>query len=416
VTTQEIFGLIPKALNQAVYFLIKGFIPAIFALVGAGFTELLVYLFPSNGLVIIVFMFLLCGLTLLAAVRIKHEFQHSLESGLNHGDEYVKAGAVDLIGERVQWEKGEKWLRTLVLDVNQSLDIRQKAIYSLVEIGNPNSIRELLLILQNEKNQRLKYYAIQSINRLLGKINRLGMNMNVTKYLALETFNAVYDNNLPLPIKLEINKALRAFGFDVIIGFYRKHFDNSSNLVRASIIETIATNQDRGLISLMQPYLNDEDIHIRAEVIIGLWKFPEMRGILLDKMKEIFRNTSDQHRMISLKMISSLQLKEMAEYVLDLIAYQNREVSSMALITLLSLGKNNIFEMLLKKILEYAEAGDIQDLEYIFKKFYLLPDKYKIRLIAEIKAFNDATFGRLKEVFEKSDKLFDLSLANLFTN
>ncbi len=417
VATQSMLGMVPKQLSQQVYFFIKGVIISLAALVTSFLVTLIMPFFNNDPRIASFMLILLTAGSLIAALKIKNAYQFTLLRVLDEDDQYLRNNSVQLMGESVQKEKGEKLLRKIVVNQKESLEIRQHALTSLVEINNPNSIREFLLILENDKNLRIRYYAIQAINKVFEKMNkkRFG-NMNVTKLLMIDVFNKVYDENLPLPIKLEVNQALKMFGFDVLLDFYKRHFTSSTDFIKASIIEALAVADDRGLITLLEPYLHNHNLTIKAAAITGLWRFEEMRDRLMSIMIDIFSQKDNVHRMASLKLIGELKLKKMEDYVLDLVAVPDKELSTMAIITSINLGRLGGVKVLSRKLVKFAMMGDSEMVEFIFKKFYSLSPKAQKKLLVEIKSLSSENFNHLKGLFSSSDAFFDLTLVTLFTS
>lgn len=416
VATQSVFGLAPSKINQPVYFFVKGVIPAVCALIAALLMLALIY-FTNNPFWINFVYLLVCGGTLLFALAIKKEYQHSLGSALIQKDNYLKGNAVDLMGEKVQREVGEKTLRKLLLNNREDLLIRQKVVASLVEIGNINSIRELLLILDKDENLRLRFYAAQAINKLLEKVSEKRFsNMTVTKLIMIDVFNKIYTENLPLPLKLEVNQSLKIFGFDVLLEFYKNHFENSSDMLKASIIEALAVADDRGLITLLEPYLDSPDLGIRTAAISALWRFQELHGILMTKTIAIFSIKDFAHRVASLRLIGDLKLLSMKDYVLDLVPVPDSKLSTLAIITAVNLDMVGGVKVLVRKLTKFAMIGDKEMIEFIFKKFYLLNPANQKKFISELRALNQVNYNILKDIFNQSEQYFDLALTTVFTS
>lgn len=417
VSSQAMFGLIPRNLSQQVFFFIKGVIFSLSSLlVSLLIFSLTPFLNDYPGLVVYILLFLM-SLSLIFVLKIKREYQAALFWALNDKDAYLRGSSVDLMGEHVQKERGEKLLRKILLNGKETLELRQRALTSLVEIGNPNSIREYLLVLENEKNLRLRYYSIQAINLSFRNMDAKTFgNMNVTKLLMIDVFNKVYLEDLPLSIKLEVNQALKMFGFDVLLDFYKRHFTASTDYIKASIIEALSVTEDRGLITLLEPYLKSDNLAIKAAAIAGLWRFTEMKDRLMNIMIDIFSGKDDQTRMVALKLIGELQLKTMDDYVLDLVAVPNKELATMSVITSISLGRMGGVTVLSRKLQKFIVQGDGKMVEFIFKRFYLLSPRAKKKFLQEIRSLSTANFNQLRALFNQSDAFFDLSLAALFTS
>lgn len=415
-STKAILGLAPKQITQEVYFIVKGIMPAAFTLLAAGAMWLLNIYFDNNSAVIVALMLILLGLSLIIGVRIKKQFQLQLLAALNSKDLSVKEVAIDLAGEKIQKEKAEQVLRSMLINDDLSPELRRRVLTSLVEIGNPNSIREILIIIEKENNIRLRFHALQAANLLLSRVNKKDWdNLTVTKLLMIETFNKVYEEDLPIAVKIEINNALKIFGFDVLLDFYKRHFANSIDLIKASIIEAMAVANDRGLITLLEPYLNSHDLGIKAAAIGGLWRFKEMRDRLSQEMVGVFSGKDSAHQVAALKMISQMQMKKMDSYVLDLIAVADDKVSSLAVITAINLGRKSAFKVLTRKLMKAMMLGNNDLIEYVFGKFYLFNKRNQDIFIRELRALNSPSFEMLRDAFNNSEKYFDLALTNLFT-
>lgn len=415
-STKAILGLAPKQISQEIYFIVKGIMPALFTLLTAGMMWILNIYFENNSVVIVSLMLVALGLSLIIGVRIKKQFQLQLLSSLDSKDLSIKEVAVDLAGEKVQKDKAEQVLRSMLINDELSPELRRRVLTSLVEIGNPNSIREILIIIEKENNIRLRFHALQAANLLLSRVNKKDWdNLTVTKLLMIETFNKVYEEDLPIAVKIEINNALKIFGFAVLLDFYKRHFANSNDLIKASIIEAMAVADDRGLITLLEPYLNSHDLGIKAAAIGGLWRFTEMRDRLSQEMVGVFSAKDSAHQMIALKMISQMQIKKMDNYVLDLIAVTDDKVSSLAIITAINLGRKSAFKVLIRKLMKSIMLANNDLIEYIFGKFYLLNKHNQEIFIRELRALNSPSFEMLRDAFNNSEKYFDLALTNLFT-
>lgn len=417
VAGQAMLGLVPKSLSQNVFFLIRGLSPSLAALVVSLLMAVMLAFCSNNPLSVEFTLFILAALTLAITLRIKKEYQKEVLRSLGINDIYLKGNAVELMGEAVQMEQGERVLRTMLLDSRESPLLRQKILASLVEINNPNSIRELLLVVEKDPNMRLRYYAMQAINRLFQTMDRRRFgSMSVTKLLLIDVINRVYEEDLPLPMKLEVNKALPMYGFEVLLNFYKTHFANSPDFVKSSIIEAMAVSNDRGLITLLEPYLSHENLQIRAAAIAALWPFEEMRERLMGLVISILACKEDVCRMAALRLISSLKLKKMEDYVLDLVAMPDKELSTMAVITAVSLGRRSALKVLMRKLNRYAMLGDTMMVEFIFRKMTMFSDTCGHCVVNELRGLDTASFNRLKEIFNHSNQFFDISLAELFTN
>lgn len=416
VATQSMFELVPKRLAQQVFFFIKGVIPSVAALGASLLMWAGLVMCDNNPMIVSFLLFAFTAAALALALRIQTSYQNTLISSLKKSDLDIRTSSVELMGESIQMDRGEQVLRRIILHQNEDVVLRQKAIISLIEIGNPNSIRELLLVLANDKNMRLRYYAIQAINKICEDLNpRKFGNMIVTKILMVDVFHKVYEEDLPLPIKLQVNKTLPMFGFDVLMDFYKRHFSNSPDFVKASIINAIAVEDDRGLITLLEPYLTHTNLEIRAAAIAGLWRFPELQECLMSQMIEIFSRKDNVHRRVSLGLISQLKLKQMDDYVVDLIALQDKKISTLAVITAISLGRKTAVKVLIRKLVKYAMLEDSVMVEFVFRELSWLSDACKNRFVNEIRALSAANFEKLRSIYNDSDKYFDLVLADLFT-
>ncbi len=414
---QSMFRLIPRNFKQRVCFLIRDVMPAVAALLTSLLMGLITYFTDESELFINVLLFLFVAASMILALRIKRLYQGALIIAITGKDDFLRGNAIELMDEKVQMERGEKVLRKIVIDQNEEITIREKALASLLEIGNPNSIRELLLILEKDNNVMLRYYAIQAIHKIFEKMDKRQFGrMDVTKLLMLDVFNKVYEEDLPLQIKLEVTRALMFFGFDILLDFYKRHFISSSEFVKASIIEALSVAEDRGLITLLEPYLESEDLGIRAAAIAGLWRFDEMRDRLMTKLLDIFGNKDPEYCLESLKLIGKLQIKKMDDYVLDLVAVQDKKVSVMAIITSINLGKIGGVKVLVRKLMKFIMMGDQEMIFYILMRFSMLTSKMKLKFLVELRALSSANFDQLKAYFRKSDYYYDLELANLFNS
>ncbi len=415
-STKAILELAPKQISQEIYFIVKGIMPALFTLLAAGTMWILNMYFENNSVFIVALMLIVLGLSLIIGVKIKKQFQLQLLSSLDSKDLSIKEVAVDLAGEKVQKDKAEQVLRSMLINDDLSPELRRRVLTSLVEIGNPNSIREILIIIEKENNIRLRFHALQAANLLLSRVDKKDWdNLTVTKLLMIETFNKVYEEDLPIAVKIEINNALKIFGFDVLLDFYKRHFANSNDLIKASIIEAMAVADDRGLITLLEPYLNSHDLGIKTAAIGGLWRFKEMRDRLSREMVGVFSVKDSAHQVAALKMISQMQMKNMDNYVLDLIAVADDKVSSLAIITAINLGRKSAIKVLTRKLMKSIMLANNDLIEYVFGKFYLLNAHNQEIFIRELRALNSPSFEMLRDSFNNSEKYFDLALTNLFT-
>jgi HEAT repeat protein len=415
--TQSMFELVPRKLIQQVFFFIKGVLLSVAALVTSLVMWLALMLCNHNPVIVSFLLFFFVAASLAVSLRIKKEYQVVLLKSVRDPDMVLRSNSVELMGEGVQLEKGEKELRKIVIDETEDVVLRQRAMTSLVEINNPNSIRELLLVVEKDKNGRLRYYAIQAINRMFEHVDKKRFGeMTVTKLLMIDVFNKVYDEDLPLAIKLEVNRALPMFGFDVLLDFYKHHFANSPDYMKASIINALSIQEDRGLISLLEPYLENESLEIRTAAIAGLWRFSELRDDLTSRMVEIFSKKDETHRKAALRLIGQLQLKNMEDYVLDLITVPDPTISTLAVITSINLGRKNGVKVLVRKLSKYSMQNDKAMVEAVFRKLFWLSADSKKRFMNEVRTMSAADFERLQSIYNDSDKYFDLVLADLFTN
>jgi hypothetical protein len=403
VTLTQVLALAPERINQSVYLLIKGVVRYAAALLAS--LCLLVYSFNLGlekylntaliGIILVVLFFV--------ASRLRRIYVSNLKANLQSDDEDLKLKSIDLLAEKVNHGKAERNLRQLLVSELSSVKVRIRTMGSLGIIGNLDSVVDLIEVLK-KGNVREKFSAIENINRIVKNRKRF-RSIPVTKHTLLEVYEDILVSKDPTFIKLKVISSLGYFDIDEVIRFLEIHLMSDNLSIRLNAIETLGAFRDRGVVGYLRPLLDNPDQRIVRQVIRVLWKFEDLRMVLLPKMVEIFSGTSPESIENSLILINKLRIGWEKELVERHLANPDPYLRALANLTMVGLGESKYLSGFVAEVAgldPYPEK-----LDYVLSQYRNFSDSQKDKVLDLILERDGRTVDRLRRIFANSIYGFD---------
>ncbi len=394
VTFTQILALAPERINQSVYLLIKGVIRYAAALLAS--LCLLVYSFNLSleKWLNTALIGAILALSLVIILRLRKLYINSLKVNLQSDDEDLKLKSIDLLAEKVNLGKAERNLRQLLVSARSSMKVRIRTMSSLGIIGNLDSIVDLIEVLK-KGNMKEKFLAIENINKIVKNRKRF-RSIPVTKHTLLEVYEAILVSKDPTFIKLKVISSLEYFDIDEVIRFLEIQLKSDNLSIKLNAIETLGAFQDRGVVGYLRPLLDNPNKKTVRQVIRVLWKFEDLRMILLPKMVEIFSSTNPENIENSLILINKLRIGWEKELVMGHLGNPDPYIRALANLTMVSLGESKYLNGFVDEIVPLEEWPE--KLDYVLSQYRNLGEGQKgkvLDLILERDARSVEAFHRI---------------------
>lgn len=412
ISITQIFTLVPPQFGSTVYLITKGIFGSIFYLIFSVF--LLIYSSnislegSLNTLIIGIFLILLFT----SFIFIKKRYSQLIKENLFKEDEILKYHSIDLLAEKNQKEKGEVYLRRLLMQTNDET-LKQKIITTLGYIGNFDSLIDLIEVLEKSP-AKTQFIVIQAINSIIRSKKKL-KKYPVAKHKLIQTFQTMLIQNVPHYIKIEIISSLKYFELEDILKFLEDHLHDSDIDIQTNVIETMSHFEERAIISYLRPLLASENPRTVGAVIVALWKFKELRLELTTKLAAIITKVWNQEISpeIALYVIGEIGAKWELHFVNQQLESTKFRVHTYALLTLIKLGEKKAIVQLANVILQLSAEKNYNELEFIFSQYRKLKLEVKLSLLQQIQTAEPEKIQQVATAFEQSKYLFDLELSQL---
>jgi MFS family permease len=403
VTLTQILALAPDRINQSVYLLIKGVIRYTAALLAS--LCLLVYSFDL-GLEKFLNTFLIGTLLVLLVfviVRLRKEYLNSLKINLQSGDEDLKLKSIDLLAEKINRGKAERYLRRLLVSEISSEKVRLRTIASLGVIGNLDSIIDLIGVLKNG-TAREKYAAVENINAIVRTPKRLRM-VPLTRHTLLSVYEELLVGRDPVFVKRIVVTSLKFFEIEEVIKFLDRQLHSDNLSIRLNAISTLGAFRDRGVVAYLRPLLDSDSQTVVREVIHELWKFEDLRMVLLPRMVEIFSGKSVESVKNSLILIGKLRISWERRLVEENLDHEDPSVRALAVLAMIDLGETKFLKSLVPLILEFEHNPE--QLDYLLSEYKKFSDANKKRFLGSAQELDESTIDGLRGIFQRSVYSFE---------
>lgn len=407
----QIFSIAPSKINEAIYFLIKGLMGAVFMLFFA--VVLLIYSLDigyertlNTGMLLV-----MLALLIVVCWRMRKLYFQELKENLFKGDPIAQARAIDLLAEKSQKDRGEIYLRQILHFQNTPEENKHKTIYSLGLIGNCETLIDLIEIIRKAP-PKSKFMAIQAVNMIL-KNKRTFKKYPVAKHQLIHCYRDLLISDVEQYIKLEIIASLKNFDLEDIMEFLEKNLQSDDVEIRRNVIQTIASFKERAIIEYLQPLLNDGHIRIVCAAIIGLWKFKEMRLTLIAKLATLLSVNTDEAVENLLDVSETIGAAWEEKYVSDQLQHPNAHIRHHALIALITLGDKNKIDEFIAMMNQCAKEDNQSELEFILSKYRHFESKMRTSIIHKIQQMDAENVQHILQAFKNSKYLFYAEISQL---
>lgn len=398
VALTQVLALAPERINQSVYLLIKGVIRYAGSLLAS--LCLLIYSFNLSLEKILNTALIGALLVLLVVVilRLRRDYLSSLKVNLQSEDEDLKLKSIDLLAEKVNRGRAERNLRLILASGLSSERVKIRVMASLGVIGNLDSVVDLIKVLQ-VGTPREKFAAIEGINAIVRTRGRLS-SIPLTRHSLLSVYEQLLVGRDPVFVKRMVVQSLRYFEIDGVIHFLERQLKSEDLSIRLNAISTLGSFRDRGVISYLLPLIESKEQSVVREVIHELWKFEDLRLILLPRMIQIFSGTSQESVQNSLILIGKLKVVWEKELVLRQLDHEDVYVQALANLALVDLGEPKYIKPLIRLFLSVSDRPE--KLDYLLSEYKKLSDANKKRFLEEAQSLDEPSLERLRQLFLRS--------------
>lgn len=412
ITTSQILSIVPKGLYHSVFYLLKGLFYAIGLFVFS--LTLLIYTYDIHLETTLntVAIASICLLLIYGTVKVKDLYFRDLKENLYKRDSYLKYRSIDLLAEKISVKRGEDHLRRILNMPDLDREAQERVIASLGVIGNYQTIVDLAKILPSDQPPKVKNQAIHAINEIIKNQKDLGK-YPVTKHYLLRAYEELLLSDVPNTLKLEVITALKYFDLEDVVQFLEEHLGSDDLHMVASTIRTFSRFHDRGIIPYVEPYLESASAELVSEAIVALWQFEEMRVHLLPRLAGLLQRKTTNCVQSSLYVIGSIKASWEKDYVLDRLKNQDPRVRHYALITLIRLGESERVDEFVYKMLELAQQGERDELDFLLLWYRQLDGSTKDRIIHQIQQMKEDESRCFLDAFKNSKYVFTQEIAEL---
>jgi len=411
VAASQSSSLIPENLTQGVSFIFNQFGVAIASFVASCFLLLYAYSLGLESIVNTALITLLAATACFVMIKLRKSYQSKIQENIYSQNLFLQHRAIDLLAERAQMNKGENFLRMLLTKPSLPEEIKIDTILALSIIGNPESVADLILCL-NDPDEKVKFASLQAIRHMLLK-HKILRKYPFTKHQLLNAFKKIFVSSAPRYIKQEIMETFKYFEIDDIIEFLELSLKNPDKNVVMYTLETLSSFHDRSVFQYLKPFLDSSDPYLRSAAIVGLWNYDDFRTILLDKIGEILDGKTSNEEECAVFLIDRLNLYWEKSLLVKLLDKDGNKNALYALITLVKLGENQYIEKLLQKMIELEHKGEKVGLDLLLSKYRSLRQKTKNLILDKINKMSMETIHGFYHTFAESRYIFNNELAAL---
>jgi len=316
-------------------------------------------------------------------------------------DEQIKA--IDLLAEKSEKDKGENILRNLLKLKSSDDEIKIQAMNAMAEIGNEQSIIDLIELTENTNN-RVKYSALDNLEKIC-RSKKAFRKAPLGKIVLIEKLEKILASDEQNFIKEKVLGIVRLFELDDVIRLLQKELHHKDDKRKIQALEALASIKDRAVIVYAKEFLDSQSLKLMAAACVALWQFEDMRAKLSSRIALILAKKTDQTEiMTGLYLIGNLELKWEKDYVMRAMEFKDKFINLFSQITLIKIGERSKIEDLTGILIELIEENDLA-----LKDFWL--SQYR-KLSKDDKKFLLGVFSGLEE--EKARKIFDLFRNNKF--
>lgn len=412
ICTSQILSIAPRRIHESVFFMMRGILFAFAFLFFSIIFLIYTYNIRLEATINTALISVLLIALILTAFKIKQLYFRELKENLYKDDMYLKLRSIDLLAEKVSQKRGEEHLRMLLHMQGVEPVVKSATMHSLGIIGNYQTIVDLTQVLLADDSPRRKSEAINAINQIVKTASDLD-NYPVTKHYLLEAYEHTLLSDVPLYVKLEVITALKYFDLEDVIQFLETNLKSPSVHIKMNAINTLATFNDRGIIPFLEPFLNSENLNLLASAIVGLWKYEEMRNVLMPRVVKLLSLQTDTSVQNALYVIGEIGAVKEKDYVVRQLDHKKPHIRTYALMTLIRLGEPARIDDMLIKMLFLARSDDMRELEFILSKYRLFPEGVKKAVIKKIQAMKEPEVRLFYDAFKRSKYVFNKEMQEI---
>lgn len=203
----------------------------------------------------------------------------------DENDLATRLNAIEILSQKGHHFSKEKLTRYLQLKGEKS-GIKLKVLEALKHRQDPQVIRDILACL-NDEHGEVRRTAVEVLGHF-ANLEKPTREFLFTRYRTIRKLKKLFSTEPSIEIRTAILETLAKIDHGDLIPFLVKTLKNGDRETQRACIKACSHFHDISIAHYLHRYLIDADYTLRAETIVALWPFHELRSKLqysLDQMK-----------------------------------------------------------------------------------------------------------------------------------
>lgn len=351
--------------------LLEGIIKPSGALLGMGLIILLenftrgTNLTFTTNLVLIIIAILSAALISSLQNKYTQQSQKNIEKNASH---HTRINAIEILAQKGH-NIDHRQLIKIILKETEPEEVQLKAVETIKERKDPQTIPDLLTCLKSG-NPNIRLAVIETLGEFKN-LDKHFFKSGFGHFRIQEALKTIFEKEEHEEIRSAIIKVLAKLDQKELIPFILKNLNSAEEKIVADCIYICGLFKDPNSIYYLEKFLDHPNPKIRANAIISLWQFKELRSKLNHYLDQMINNSKKELRLVGIYIIGELKLKEKTKALFNLLKEDGIEV----VLALAKLSENSA----LTRLLDYI-MNNKKDWPTIKKQLNNLPKKFVEKL------------------------------------
>src|SRR3989339_466946 len=319
----------------------------------------------TTNLILIVIAILSAALISSLHNKYTEQSQRNIDKNASH---HTRINAIEILAQKGHNIDHRQLIR-IILKVSEPEDVQLKAIETIKQRKDPQTIPDLLTCLRSE-NANIRLAVIETLGEFKN-LDKHFFKSGFGHYRIQEALKNIFEQEEHEEIRSSIIKVLAKLDQRELIPFILKNLNSAKEKIVADCIYICGLFKDPNSIYYLEKYLDDSSPKIRANAIIALWQFPELKSKLNHYLDQLINSPKEEQKLMGIYIIGELQLKEKKKALFNLLKEDSIEV----VLALAKLSETSAITRLLDYII-----NNKKDWSKIKKQLNQLPKKFVERL------------------------------------
>jgi len=281
---------------------------------------------------------------------------------------HTRINAIEILAQRGHKIDHQQLIK-IILKENEPEEVQLKAVETLKQRKDPETLPDLLTCIKS-KNPNVRLAIIETLGEFKD-LHKHFFKSGFGHYRIQETLKEIFEREEHEEIRSAIIKVLAQLNQRDLIPFILKNLNSPEEKIVADCIYICSLFKDPNSIYYLEQYLDNPSPKIRANAIIALWQFKNLRSKLNHYLEQLIQSAEKEKRLMGMYIIGELKLKEKKTELFKLL----KEDGIDAVLALAKLSEPSALTRLLDHII-----NNKKDWKKIKKQINQLPKKFVERL------------------------------------